>query len=100
MRPKAGLDIGRVEVLQDVADRCMGRCPLPSDSETRIQSIPMTVDESADAAIGVRARHDRQNGKQQDVGQATRLGLPQKEPFRFDDRQRLVNGRKAMRLFP
>jgi hypothetical protein len=37
--------------------------------------LPMHLDESADAAIGVGATHDRQNGKQQHVRQLIELAF-------------------------
>ena len=53
----------------------MRRRPFPSDFEGFVQPLPMHLDESADAAIRIRAAYDRENRKQQDVRQLIEFAL-------------------------
>jgi len=58
-------DLGRAQPLQNIADRGMGRRSLPLDLEGFVQPLPMRLDVSADAAIGIGAAHHGEDGKQQ-----------------------------------
>src|SRR5664280_2250112 len=49
--------------------------PFPSDFEGFVQLPPMHHDESADAAIRIRAAYNRENGKQQDVRQLIKFAF-------------------------
>ncbi len=60
-------DIGRAQPLQNIADRGMRRRPLPLDREGFVQPLPMHLEVSADAAIGIGAAHHGENGEQQHV---------------------------------
>jgi hypothetical protein len=83
---KGRFDIRRVEALQNIADGGMRGWPFPADFEGLVELLSMHFDERADAAIGVGAAHDRQDGKQQHVWQlielafgAPRIGNPRQQ---------------------
>ncbi len=61
MFAKRLFNVRLVQPLQNVADRRMGRRSLAAYLEGLAQLLPMHHDECADAAIGVRAAHNRQN---------------------------------------
>ena len=72
---KGLFNIRRFKALQNVADGGVRRRPFPADLEGLVELLPMHLDEGADAAIGVGAAHDRQDGKQQHVRQLIELAL-------------------------
>jgi hypothetical protein len=49
--------------------------PLPADLERIVQPFEVNVDERANAPVRVGARHNRQNGKQQNMRQLIELAL-------------------------
>ena len=71
-----GFDIGRRKSLKNIANGRVRRRSAPCETKRGIQFGAMHVDEGDDAAIGVAAGYDRQNGKQQHVGQLVLLALP------------------------
>ena len=72
---KDRLDIRRIEPLQNITDRRMGGRPLPVDFKGFIQPLQVRLDERANAPVRVGARHNRQDGKQQNMGQMIELPL-------------------------
>ena len=61
------LDIRRFQPLQNVADRRVSGRPLPTDLERLVQPSPVRLDERPNAPVRVGSRHNRQNGKQQNM---------------------------------
>ena len=61
------LDIRRVQPLQNITDRRVGGWPLPTDLERLVQPSPVRLDERPNAPVRVGSRHNRQNGKQQNM---------------------------------
>jgi hypothetical protein len=68
MAAKDRLHRGRIERLEDVADRGVRGRPPPCQGEGGVQPAAMDVDEGDDAAIRVAAGHDGEDGEQQHVG--------------------------------
>ena len=69
------LDILRLQPLQNETDRRMGGGPFPANLERLVQLLPMNLDESFDASIRVRAAHNSQNGKKQNMRQLIEFAL-------------------------
>jgi len=63
------LDIRRVQPLQNITDRRVRGRPLPTDLERLVQPSAVRLDEGANAPVRIGARHNRQNGKQQNMRQ-------------------------------
>src|SRR5277367_1337598 len=72
---KDPLDIRRVQPLQNITDRCVGGWPLPADLESFVQTFELNLDKRANAPVRVGSRHNRQNGKQQNIRQLIELAL-------------------------
>src|ERR1700676_3419306 len=72
---KDPLDIRRVQPLQNITDRCVGGWPLPADLESFVQPFKLNLDKRANAPVRVGSRHNRQNGKQQNIRQLIELAL-------------------------
>jgi hypothetical protein len=53
----------------------MGGGPFPANLERLVQLLPMNLDESFDASIRVRAAHNSQNGKKQNMRQLIEFAL-------------------------
>jgi hypothetical protein len=68
--PKGHLDVSRVQPLPGVADRRVGRRPLPVQPAERVQWRQPGLDEPLDLAVRRGVRQDRQNAGQQRVLQA------------------------------
>jgi len=66
---------GRIKSLKDVADGGMGRGATPFQREGGVQPVAMDVDKGDDAAIGVAAADDGEDGEQQHVWQLVELSL-------------------------
>lgn len=62
-------------LLEDPADRCVGRSAPPRQPERLAQAGEMDVDERVDGPVRVRPGHDRQDGEQHDVRQAIQLAF-------------------------
>lgn len=75
MFAKSLLDILRLQPLQNETDRRMGGGPFPANLERLVQLLPMNLDESFDASIRVRAAHNSQNGKKQNMRQLIKFAL-------------------------
>ncbi len=69
------LDIRRFQPLQNIPDRRVGGRPLPTDLERLVQPSPVRLDECVDAPVRVGSRHNRQNGKQQNIRQQIKFAL-------------------------
>ena len=65
----------RIKPLQDVADGGVRRRTSPFQAEYLIQSAAVHVDEGDDAAVGVAAGHEGEDGKQQHIRQLVELAL-------------------------
>ena len=70
------LDRSRIEPLEDITDRRVGRRPFPAEPERGVQPAAMDIDEGGDAAIRVAARHHGKDREQQDVFELVFLPLP------------------------
>jgi hypothetical protein len=68
-------NIRRRKPLQNVADGGVRGRPFPTDPEGLVEFLPMHFDEGADAAIGIGAAHNRQDGKQQHMRQLIELAF-------------------------
>ncbi len=69
------LDIRRIQPLQNITDRRVGGWPLPADLERFVQSFEVHLDERTNTPVRVGSRHNRQNGKQQNIRQLIELAL-------------------------
>ena len=81
---EGGLDLGRVERVQEVAQRVHGRGPSQAGAEGGVQALAMDADEDQDAAVGGGARQDGQHGEQQQGGERVAATLPAarvRDPF-------------------
>ena len=75
MASERGLHRGRIEPLEDVADRRVRGRATPFQAEAAVQPAAMNVDEGHDAAIRVTAADDRQDREQQDMRQLVELAF-------------------------
>src|SRR5215475_10884876 len=89
---KSGLDRAGIKLLQDPADGRVGRCLAPGSAERITQSAQVNVDEAMDCAIGIGAGNNRQDGKQDDMGQSVELAL--RSPWILDFGQQQDKRRK------
>jgi len=70
------LDLGRIEPLEDVADRGVSGRAAPLQTKRRVQPAAMDIDEGDDASIRIATRHDGKDGEQQHVAKLVFLPLP------------------------
>jgi hypothetical protein len=82
MPAEGGLQLGRVERLEQGAQGVDGRCPAQRGAEHRVQALAVHGDEHQDAAVGGGTREDGQHREQQQVGQ---LIAPSLAPARVGD---------------
>ena len=78
MAAEGGLDLGRVERVQEGAPRVDGRGAAEAGAEGGVEPLAMRADEQADAAVGGGAGQDgqhRQDAEQQRVGEAVAPAL-------------------------
>jgi hypothetical protein len=71
---EGGLEVGRVERVQEGAQRVDGR-GAAAGAEGGVEPLAVHADEQADAAVGGGARQDGQHREQQQVGQRVALAL-------------------------
>jgi hypothetical protein len=79
---EGGLQLGRVERLEQGAQRVDGRRPAQRGAEHRVQALAMHGDEHQDAAVGGGTREDGQHREQQEMGQRV---APSLAPARVGD---------------
>jgi hypothetical protein len=72
---EGGLEVGRVERVQEGAQRVDGRRAPEAGAEGGVEPLAVHADEQADAAVGGGARQDGQHREQQQVGQRVALAL-------------------------
>lgn len=75
MAPEHLLHRCRVQLLENDADRGVGRCTPPFQAKKLPQANEMDIHEAVDASIRIRSSHHRQNGEQNHVGQAIQLAF-------------------------
>src|SRR5215217_332242 len=76
MPAEGGLQIGRLERLEQAAERVHGRRAPEARAEGGVQALPVDADEDPDAAVGGGARQDGQHGEEQQVGERVAAALP------------------------
>jgi hypothetical protein len=72
---EGGLQLGRVERVQEGAQRVDRRGAAEAGAEGHVQPLAMHADEQADAAVGGGAGQHRQDAEQQQVGEAVAPAL-------------------------
>ena len=75
MAAEGGLQLGRVERVQEGAQRVDGRGAAEAGAEGGVEPLAVHADEQADAAVGGRAGQDGQDAEQQQVGEAVAPAL-------------------------
>src|SRR3954452_19152610 len=73
---EGGLEIGRVERVQEGAQRVDGRGATKAGAEDCVEPLAMHADEQADAAVGGGAGQDGKDAEQQQGSQGIALALP------------------------
>ena len=69
------LDRSYIQLLENDADRGVGRCATPFQTEKLPQTREMDIDEAVDAPVRVCPGHHRQNGEQNHMRQAIQLAF-------------------------
>jgi hypothetical protein len=88
MPAEGGLQIGRLERLEQAAERVHGRRAPEARAEGGVQALPVDADKDPDAAVGGGARQDGQHGEEQQVGERVAAALPAArvgDPFQGGD---------------
>ena len=100
MASERGLHRGRIEPLEDVADRRVRGRAAPFQAEAAVQPAAMNVDEGHDAAIRVAAADDRQDREQKDMRQLVELAFraPRIGDLCQDIEQRTERGHDNLRI--
>ena len=75
MAAEGGLQLGRVERVQEGAQRVDGRGAAEAGAEGGVEPLAVHADEQADAAVGGGAGQHRQDAEQQQVGEAVAPAL-------------------------
>jgi hypothetical protein len=76
MVAEGGLDLGRVERVEEGAQGVDGGCATEAGTEDGVEPLAMHADEQADAAVGGSAGQDGKDAEQQQGSQGIALALP------------------------
>jgi hypothetical protein len=69
------LDRSCIQLLENDADRGVGRCATPFQTKKLAQTREMDIDEAVDAPVRICPGHHRQNGEQNHMRQAIKLAF-------------------------